>query len=43
MVFEHLPQELEDAIEIGDCVIDQEKRVNFFIRNNADAQLKFAF
>jgi len=36
IVFENLPRDLEDEIELGDCVINSEKRVTFAVRNNSD-------
>ena len=43
VVFENLPHDLEETIEMGDCVIDQEHRIVFTIRNNSESQLKFNF
>ena len=41
ITFEGLPLELEDEINLDDCIINVEKRHTFFIRNNSNAQIKF--
>lgn len=41
MVFENLPKDLEDEIDLGDCVINQEKKVYFAIKNNSNSHVKF--
>lgn len=43
IVFEGLPLELEDEINLGDCVINSEKRVNFSIKNNSKEAVKFVW
>lgn len=41
ILFENLPLEEEDKINFGDCVIKEEKRLNFSIKNNTDEVIKF--
>jgi hydrocephalus-inducing protein len=41
IVFEGLPRESEDELNLGDCIINQEKRVNFTLRNNAAEAVRF--
>lgn len=36
ILFENLPLEEEDKINFGDCVVKEEKRFNFSIKNNTD-------
>jgi hypothetical protein len=36
ILFENLPLEEEDKINFGDCVVKEEKRLNFSIKNNTD-------
>jgi hydrocephalus-inducing protein len=36
-----LPLEEEDKINFGDCIIKEEKRLNFSIKNNAAEVVKF--
>ncbi len=36
ITFEGLPKDLEDEIDLGDCVINVEKRVSFNVRNNSN-------
>ena len=43
ITFENLPNELEDQFELGDCIINQEKRIFFNIKNNSVNQIKFNF
>jgi len=43
VVFERLPNNLEDEIQFGDCVIDQEKRISFDIRNNTNMMVRFSW
>jgi hydrocephalus-inducing protein len=43
IIFENLPNDLEDSIEMGDCIINTEKRITFNIKNNSESQLKFNF
>jgi hydrocephalus-inducing protein len=35
ITFEGLPKDLEDEIDLGDCIINLEKRITFNIRNNS--------
>jgi hypothetical protein len=37
ILFENLPKDLEDTIEMGDCVINQENRIVFAVRNNSES------
>lgn len=41
ILFENLPSEEEDKIAFGDCIIKEEKRLNFSIKNNANEAIKF--
>lgn len=42
ITFEQLPLDLEDEIDLGDCVINQEKSQCFFVKNNnPKSQIKF--
>lgn len=41
ILFENLPLEEEDKITFGDCIIKEEKRLNFSIKNNAQECVKF--
>ena len=34
IIFEGLPNEFEDEVLFGDCVINIEKKVNFYLKNN---------
>jgi hydrocephalus-inducing protein len=43
ITFENLPNDLEDQIELGDCIINTEKRILFNIKNNSQNQIKFNF
>lgn len=43
IVFENLPDKYEDEVNLGDCVINQEKKVHFAIKNNADKPVKFVW
>jgi len=36
-----LPDDQEDEIDIGDCVIGKAKAVNFMLANNGDKTIKF--
>lgn len=35
VVFENLPDNKEDEIDLGDCVINSERKAHFAIKNNA--------
>lgn len=35
VTFEGLPKDLEDEIDLGDCIVNLEKRITFNIRNNS--------
>jgi hydrocephalus-inducing protein len=41
ILFENLPLEEEDKINFGDCIIKEEKRLNFSIKNNNTEAIKF--
>lgn len=44
VVFEGLPHDAEDEVSLGDCVINQERRVTFALRNNNSAEpIKFSW
>ena len=43
ILFENLPLEEEDKISFGDCVIKEEKRINFSIKNNNTQAIKFTW
>ena len=34
LIFEWLPNDLEDEVVFGDCVINVERRVDFRLKNN---------
>ena len=35
VTFEGLPSELDDEINLGDCIANQEKKHAFYIKNNS--------
>lgn len=41
VVFENLPNDLEDEVDLGNCVINQEKKVFFAVKNNSSEPIKF--
>jgi hydrocephalus-inducing protein len=41
ITFEGLPNEAEEEISFGDCIINTERRMTFFIRNNSTNAIKF--
>ena len=41
VTFEGLPDEAEDELNIGDCVINKAKAVTFMLANNGDSHVKF--
>lgn len=41
VTFENLPQNLEDELRIGDCVIGKAKAVSFVLSNEGDKDIKF--
>lgn len=41
IIFENLPNEEEDKINFDDCVIGEEKRITFSLRNNSNSIIKF--
>lgn len=41
IVFEGLPDEAEDEVNIGDCVNEVEKKLGFYIKNNKADVMKF--
>jgi len=43
VLFENLPLEEEDKINFNDCVIKEEKRLNFSIKNNSAEAIKFTW
>lgn len=43
IIFEGLPNDLEDEVVFGDCVINIERKVNFQIRNNGSNVIRFAW
>ncbi len=36
ITFDNLPNNLEDEINFGDCIIKKEKRIQFLIKNNSN-------
>ena len=43
ITFEKLPNDLEDEVNLGDCIINMQKVLNFFISNNSKENVKFAW
>ena len=43
VTFENLPEELEDEVNLGDCVINMEKKLAFSLKNHSNAQIRFQF
>ena len=43
LVFEGLPNGLEDEIVFGDCVRDQSKTIEFWVKNNSNDTLRFVW
>lgn len=43
IIFENLPKDLEDEVDLGDCVINAEKTVQFAIRNNSPSPIRFTW
>lgn len=41
IVFENLPNESEDEVNLGDCIIGQEKPITFAVKNNSNEVIKF--
>lgn len=41
IVFEGLPDEAEDEVNLGDCVTSQERKIGFYVRNNKSETIKF--
>ncbi len=41
VLFQNLPEDQEDKCNFGDCIIDKQKRINFSIKNNSAAPVKF--
>lgn len=41
VVFEGLPEEAEDEVNLGDCFTNSEKKLGFYIRNNRGENIKF--
>ena len=41
ILLENLPLEEEDKVNFGDCVIKEEKRITFSLRNNSTSSIKF--
>lgn len=41
VTFEGLPQNLEDELLIGDCIVGKAKTVSFYLVNNGDSNVKF--
>ena len=41
IVFEKLPNDLEDEVIFGDCIINIEKKVTFLLRNNGAQLVRF--
>eukprot|EP00825_Cyclidium_porcatum_P002075 TRINITY_DN1095_c0_g1_i4.p1 TRINITY_DN1095_c0_g1~~TRINITY_DN1095_c0_g1_i4.p1 ORF type:complete len:1802 (-),score=468.45 TRINITY_DN1095_c0_g1_i4:3309-8714(-) len=43
IIFENLPKDLEDEVDLGDCVINQEKIIKFAIKNNSANSIRFVW
>ena len=43
VTFENLPEELEDEVSLGDCVIGMERKLPFSIRNHSNNQIRFSW
>jgi hydrocephalus-inducing protein len=43
IIFEGLPNDLEDEVIFGDCVINNERKVHFQVRNNGSNPIRFAW
>ena len=43
IIFEGLPKDLEDEVIYGDCIINIERRINFYIRNNGGSTIRFSW
>jgi len=43
IVFEDLPDELEDEINLGDCILNSEKKLTFAVKNNSPESIKFTW
>jgi len=43
IVFEDLPDELEDEINLGDCILNSEKKLTFAVKNNSAEPIKFTW
>lgn len=41
LLFENLPLEEEDKVNFDDCIINEEKRVTFSLKNNSNSITKF--
>lgn len=41
IVFEDLPNELEDEVNLGDCILNQEKKLTFAVKNNSSEPIRF--
>lgn len=43
VTFENLPEELEDEVNLGDCIIGIEKKLAFSIKNHSNNQIRFSW
>ena len=43
ITFEGLPQNLEDEINLGDCIINSSKFLSFNVQNNSKEPVKFVW
>jgi len=41
IVFEDLPNELEDEVNLGDCILNYEKKLTFAVKNNSAEPIRF--
>lgn len=43
IIFEGLPNDLEDEVVYGDCIINMERKISFYVRNNGTSTIRFSW
>jgi hydrocephalus-inducing protein len=43
ILFDNLPDEVEDELVFGECIVNEEKNISFNMKNNSNQPIKFTW